>query len=55
MSILDELKRDLDEAENRLNILLAQIGNARIRDANGKPLHKLISDIKKHVASISRD
>jgi hypothetical protein len=50
-----ELLEILDDFENRTMILLAQVGNQRVRDLNGKPLLEKISKLREYVTSISRD
>jgi hypothetical protein len=47
-----QIEVDLKDMRDRIEILLAQIGNQRIRDLHGKPLKVLLTKLDKHVAGI---
>ena len=49
---LTQIEVDLKDMRDRIDILLAQVGNQRIRDLHGKPLKALLTKLDKHVAGI---
>lgn len=47
-----QIEVDLNDLRDRIEILLAQIGNQRIRDLHGKPVKALLKKLDKHVAGV---
>ena len=49
---LTQIEVDLKDMRDRIDILLAQVGNQRLRDSHGKPLKALLKKLDKHVAGV---
>ena len=49
---LTQVEVDLKDMSDRVEILLAQVGNQRIRDLHGKALKALLKKLGKHVTSL---
>lgn len=47
-----QIEIDLKDLRDRIDILLAQIGNQRVRDLHGKPIKRVLKKLDKHVAGV---